>query len=205
MRLIATFLFLITIASCTKKEVIQKSDSSVINTDSLKLLKHVDSLRLVKDIDSLKSEDLIKIDLSEFKNKKMRNLNFKLIPIELDGGAIDFAESEEDALFNLTDENYFANWILISKKPKFFVILTEEGFLATLKYNLEKLDAIRFNYINPSSNNHWSFTRQGKIDNKLNILLHHEYSVQVDDDWNFETTTLDKKYYINSEGKIQNR
>ena len=205
MRYTAPFLLLIIIASCSKKEVVQKTNSSVTISDSLRLLQHVDSLKVVPDINSLKPEDALKIDLSEFKNKKLRNLKFKLIPTELEGGAMDFAESEEDTLFNLTDENYFAKWVVIAKKPKFFVILTDEAFLTTLNYNLEKIDAIRFNYISPGSNNHWSFNRQGTIDKKLTIVLHHEYAVQVDEDRNFETTTLDKKYYINSEGKIQNK
>ena len=94
---------------------------------------------------------------------------------------------------------------MLSKKPKFFVILTDEGFLTTLNYNLEKLDAIRFGYIDPSSNNHWTFARQGKIDKKLNILLHHEFTVQIDENWNYETDTLDKKWFINSEGRIKEK
>ena len=104
----------------------------------------------------------MKIDLSAFKNKKLKNLNFKLIPTELEGGIVDLDSINN--FFDLTNESSFANWKLISKKPKFFTILTDEGFLVTLNYKLEKIDAIRFGYIDPASNNHWSFSRQGKID-----------------------------------------
>lgn len=194
MKRVVSLLLVLIIISCTKKEAVKRPEFSIAITDSLKVITHLDSLR---------TDSLTKIDLSEFKNRPLRKLNFKLIPIEMEGTSVD--EETSDSLFNLVDENFFANWMLLSKQPKFFVIETEEGFLATLSYKLEKLDAIRYGYIDPSSNNHQQFYRQGKLDKKLNIVLHHERNIQVDENWNFETDTLDSNWSIDGNGMIQKK
>jgi hypothetical protein len=202
MRLFVSFIILITLISCTQKEVKSKSNAVYTNSDSLRVLKYLDSLQVATDFENLSTEDFIPIDVSEFKSNTLRNIPFQLIPTELEGGTVDLAETKTDSLFDLVDPHNLANWVLFAKKPKFFVVLTDEGFLATLNYKFEKIDAIRYYYISPGSNNHWSFARHGTIDKQLSIVLHHEYSVQVDEEGNMETSTLDKHYYINAEGRI---
>jgi hypothetical protein len=202
---------LFVITSCRQKK--EHSDNKAIqtnfkstnvktqSTDSVLLLKHLDSLSKINfpfKSEFNNREFLTVIDLHEFKNKKLFNLPFKRIEREAGGGLIDY--NTKDSTFNLTDNNFKAQWNLISKNPKFLVleVYADFAFFVTITYDLKVIDAIRSGYV--SGNAHWLAERHSIINKDLTIKLQHYYEVQTDEKYNYDSGTTEEKWFIDNKG-----
>lgn len=179
--------------------------TSVSLTNSAKLIKHLDSLPKIKF--PYESEwynrSFPTIDISDFKNKKLFKIRYKLIETQIGGGLLD--DDRIDSTFNLADTiSYKAGWNLIEKTPQFVVIEVNDGVkLVTLTYNLKVIDAINSAVADPSGNSHFNANRHSTIYKNLKIVLHHEYSVQVDERGNFEKEEDSEKWFIDKMGHFQ--
>jgi hypothetical protein len=190
----------IILADSTKIEAIQP-------TDSILLLKHLDSLPRINFpflSDFYNRSFPTVIDLSTFKNHKLFNLPFTRIPRGTDVGSID--EDVKDTTFNLTDNNYKAEWNLIAKTPKFVVLEVHSDyvFLVTLTYDLKLIEAIRTGYADPAGNVHWHTDRHAIINKDLTIILQHYSEVQVADH-NYDKQITEEKWFIDKEGHVKQK
>jgi len=172
-------------------------------TDSAKLLRHLDSLP--KAILPLNVSDWNRstpsINLVEFKNKKLFRLLYKRIPRIIGGAGIDMM-TNDDSTFNLCDTNYKANWVLISKTPKFFVVEVDTNYLllVTIDYQLNVIDAVHIAAGDPTSNKRFQGELSSTIHKNLKITMHYTYYVQVDEEGHFDTTTENDIWRINNNG-----
>lgn len=170
-----------------------KKKASVPITDSCKLMAHLDSLSQIKfpyGEDGQDQKVSPVLNLSEFKGKKLFNLPLTLIPTKIGGGILD--DNRVDSTFNLTENNFKANWELITRTPKFFVIEIDGIVLATLTYDLKVIDAINTETHDPGNNNHFNADRHSTINKDLTIVLHNKWymaggegdeSEKDDEDW----------------------
>lgn len=203
--ILLSFLFL---TSCEQKNsqtnITKIYAKQVILTDSSRLRLHLDSLPKIKfPYESSGNNAQSSIDLSEFKNKQLFNVPYKRMPRAVGGGFVD--ENENDTTFNLVDTNYKAQWNLVAKTPKFVVVKVcdNPSKMVTLTYNLKMIDAITF--ATSQGNNHWTAQRFSTINQDLNIVLYHQYRVQVDDKDNFHYQTEHEKWFIDKKGYFKKR
>ena len=207
---------LLLLSSCRQTE--DKTSNGTITADSnmIETVQQTDSVLLLKHIDSLPKINFpflsefynrsfpTVIDLSAFKDHKLFNLPFTRIPRGTDVGSID--EDVKDTTFNLTDNNYKAEWNLIAKTPKFVVleVHSDYAFLVTLTYDLKLVEAIRTGYADPAGNVHWHTYRHAIINKDLTIILQHYSEVQVADH-NYDKQTTEEKWFIDKEGHIKQK
>ncbi len=182
--------------------------STIQPTDSILLLWHLDSLPKITFpfLSEFYNRNFSTvIDLHAFKDKRLFNLPFKRIEREAGGGSIDY--EPEDSTFNLTDNDFQAQWNLIAKTPKFIVleVYTGYAFFVTITYNLRVIDAIRSGYADPAGNVHWHADRHSIINKDLTILLQHYYEVQVDEKYNYDSETTEEKWLIDSNGHFKQK
>lgn len=195
-----------TITQINKKEttITKIYTKQVVPTDSSRLRLHLDSLPKIKfPYESSGNNAQFNIDLSEFKNKQLFNVPYKRIPRQVGGGFVD--DDEDDTTFNLVDTNYKAQWNLVAKTPKFVVVNVYDNpsKMVTLTYDLKIIDAITFSAW--QGNNHWTAQRFSTINQDLNIVLYHQYRVQVDEKDNFQYETEHEKWFIDKKGYFKKR
>ncbi|PWK80331.1 hypothetical protein LX99_00796 [Mucilaginibacter oryzae] len=187
------------------KNVAKPDKVNVLLTDSAKLLKHLDSLpkatfpRIVSDW----NRGAPNINLAEFKTKTLFKLSYKRIPRAIGGAGID--DERIDSTFNLCDTNYRANWFLVAKTPKFFVVEVDDNYLllVTIDYNLNVIEAIHIAAADPSGNNHFHGELTSTIYKNLKIVLHYAYSQQGGEEEHYRTENEDDIWRINKSGHFK--
>jgi len=182
-----------------EKDSIKKKVSVPI-TDSSKLMAHLDSLPQIKFPYGEGGQDQKTppaLNLSEFKDKKLFKLPLTLIRTQIGGGILD--DDRVDSTFNLTDRNFKANWELIARTPKFFVIEINGVMLATVTYDLKLIDAINTETHDPANNNHFNADRYSTIDKDLTIVLHNKWYM-AGEGGNDESEKDDEDWSINKDG-----
>ncbi len=171
------------------KNVVQPDKVNVQLTDSAKLLKHLDSLpkaTFPRSVSDGWDRGAPNINLAEFKTKTLFKLSYKRIPRVIGGAGID---ERIDSTFNLCDTNYRANWCLVVKTPKFFVVEVVDNYLllVTIDYDLNVIDAIHIAAGDPSSNHHFHGELTSTIYKNLKIVMHYTYSQQAGEEDNYRT------------------
>lgn len=190
------------------KNVLRPDKVNVQLTDSAKLLKHLDCLpkatfpRSVSDW----NRGAPNINLAEFKTKTLFKLSYKRIPRVIGGAGID--DERIGPTFNLCDTNYRANWFLIAKTPKFFVVEVDDNYLllVTIDYNLKVIGAIHIAAADPSGNDHFHGELVSTIYKNLKIVLHYAYSQQGGKEDNYRTENEineDDIWQINESGHFR--
>jgi len=188
-----------------KSSIIRQTPSPPL-TDSAKLSIHLDSLpkavfpRNVSDW----NRGAPNINLADFKNKKLHNLSYQLIPRQIGGAGIDMGGTL-DTTFSLCDTNFRANWFLITKTPKFFVVEVDDNYLllVTIDYRLNVLDAIHIAAGDPSSNDNFQGELTATIYKNLNIVMHYRYDQRTDKEGHSETINEDDQWGIDSNGHFK--
>lgn len=177
---------------------------SVPLTDSSKLMAHLDSLPKIRFPYGEGGQDQKNspvLNLSEFKDKKLFNIPLTRILTKVGGGILD--DDRVDSTFNLTDQSFKANWELIARTPKFFVIEIDGIVLATLTYNLKVIDAIKTETHDPANNNHFNADRYSTIDKDLTIVLHHKWYMAGEE--GDESEKEDEDWFINKDGRFMQK
>lgn len=168
-------------------------------SDSALLIKKLDSLTLAKLPLTVNDESYTlkwtELDLSHFKNKVLFNLPSKLHPRTIGGAGIDDS-SNADSTFNLNNKHYKAQWLLVARKPHFFVVLVEGQNnyddndmhcikLVSLSYHLKVIDAMNAEAKDPSGNDRFSGELFTTINKDLKLVLTYQYAMATDPE-NFE-------------------
>jgi hypothetical protein len=203
----STLLFFFFAVGCNSNTDVQKQETkknSIVSTptDSSILVKRLDSLPQPKFPFSSVGGQYYKLDLTDFRDKQLFNISFKLIPRAVGGGYID--PEDGDSTFNLTNEQYIAEWCVLQRRSNFFVTAIRAGrvYLATINYHLKPIDAIRIDYTDPASNRHWNSSREATINQNLRTTLHHLYYVQTDEQGNMDIDSSGEYWMIDSLGKF---
>lgn len=181
--------------SSIKTNVVKSTQLNVQLTDSAKLVKHLDSLpKAVFPLEVSEWNGTQHIDLSEFKTKRLFKLRYKLIPRAIGAAGIDDDE-RIDSTFNLCDTNYKANWSLVIKTPKFFVVGVEGNYslLVTIDYKLNVINAIHVAAADPFGNDHFHGELTSTIYKNLKIVMHYVYTQQGGEDESYATTDEDNE------------
>jgi hypothetical protein len=186
-----------------EKQETRKESTVSTPTDSSILVKRLDSLPQPIFPFSSEAGQYYKSDMTEFRDKQLFNLPFKLIPREVGAGYID--PQDEDSTFNLTNEQYVAKWCVLQRRSNFFVAAISDGrvYLATINYHLNPIDVIRIDYTDPGSNRHWNSSREATINQNLRITLHHHYYVESDEQGNKDIDSSHEYWIIDSSGKFR--
>ena len=171
-------------------------------TDSAKLIKHLDSLPTPKfPFKAINPSSWgAKIDLSGFKNRRLFNNALKLRYRTIGGSIID--GEDRPKTFDLTDSTFKADWLLIAKQPKYFVIITD-GRLVTLTYNLVLIDAMNIVAGDPAGNSHFSGELNTTIYSNLKLKLRYEYGVQTDEERHYAYQIEDDLWFVNQRGQFK--
>ncbi len=208
------FLFLSSCGNISNETDSQIAQENIVKTktphptDSVLLLSHLDSLPKINFpfLSEFYNRSFITtIDLSDFREKELFNLPFKRIERNTATGSIDY--DTKDTLFNLTDKNFKASWNLLAKTPAFIAIevYSDYAFLVTLTYDFRLIDAIRTGYADPAGNVHWHANRHSIINKDLTVILQHESELQVDENYKYETETVEEKWFIDRDGQIKQK
>lgn len=148
-------------------------------------------------------------DLSVFKEKSLYGIPYKKIPVEIEGGRIDF--DDNDSAFDLVSENYIAEWVLIAERPGYFVIELSSGGAktVTVRWDMTVIDAINTSTSDPLSNANFRAYRYSVIDQDLTIQIFHEFEGKTtsDNDENpeWEKFASDEKWFIDENGYFQKK
>ena len=179
-------------SNSSPKSSLVKQTLLVHLTDSAKLMVHLDSLPKAVFPFNIPEQGISEhdIDLAEFKKMKLFKLLYKPIPRVIGGAEID--NERIDSTFNLCDTNYKANWFMVIKTPKFFVVQVDDNYqglalLVTIDYHLNVIDAIHCMGNDPSSNEHFHGELTSTIYKNLKIVMHYNYAQQASEEYNYET------------------
>lgn len=210
---------LLTVAAChqsinnivRKQQVFSKKESLLKKTypptDSGQLMLHLDSLSRPPFpylSEGRNYSPLVTISLARFKDKKLFNLPLKLIPTQIGADQLDHGmDLDENRMlpdsiketFNLVDNSYKAEGVLVATTPK-FVVLDLDGRLLTMSYGVEVIDAITSS--EGHGNNHWSVWRNTTIKKDLTIIIRQYYTHDVPgyDDKEVEYWFIDSSGYF---------
>ncbi|RFZ92477.1 hypothetical protein D0C36_13700 [Mucilaginibacter conchicola] len=178
----------------------EPEQKSPLHKEHLSVLR--DSDKVAMRLDTLQKNISGTIDLSVFKSKKLFDLKFKRIPVEIGGGLID--GDEQDATFSLVNETFKADWQVIKRTSKFFLIKVD-GILATLRYDLHLIDAINGYRGDPASNSNYQAGRSATVNpDNLTVVLTNEYNVKTENG-KFEHEEMKQHFFIDSKGYFKER
>jgi hypothetical protein len=203
---VVVFLFICGIFPITSNIVFSQKTFNM-PCDSVCLSKYLDSLQLVEmpfvsKFYNRNTEQTIQF--SDFPYD-LTNAHVQLIPIQIEGGRIDF---DDDTLFSVVDSTGVAKWNLLARRNKFFVIELNSGCArtVTLNYEFEVIDAINTGTADPLGNAYFSFSRKSEINDELEIILEYEYYSRNPDDGNDVTHLFfEDHWFIDENGLFKKR
>ncbi|HNQ69168.1 MAG TPA: hypothetical protein PKN32_12370 [Bacteroidales bacterium] len=203
---VVVFLLICGIFSLTSNIVFSQKTFN-IPCDSLCLSRYLDSLQKVEMPYVSKFYNRNKEQTIQFSDfpYDLTNAHVQLIPIQIEGGRIDF---DDDTLFSVVDSTGVAKWNLLSRRNKFFVVELNSGCArtVTLNYEFEVIDAINTGTADPLGNAYFSFSRKSEINYELEIILEYEYYSRNPDDENDVSHLLfEDHWFIDENGFFKKR
>lgn len=213
------FLFLIVglFAACSHQQQTSGKNGSTGNAEKKAQSRHRaavipinDSSQLVNYLNQLPSvhlpfdffevEDSPDIDLKPFEHQKLFNLKYKRIPriigdFEIDG-------NKNESTFSLCDSAFRGSWVLVAKKPAFFVIAVNGThiMLVTMDYYFNLIDAIHAEASSPSEKGNLGGDLYSTVYPTLKIVLHYSYDIPTGQKGYYTTKTEDDVWHIDSTG-----